>query len=280
MIENIIYFSENAFLKTYVIEYSSYIQNGDENTWQPKKRPAVIICPGGGYRYIADSEDEPVMYHFLTKGYSCFSLHYSVGEDSQYPTPLIELFKSIKYVREHCNEYRIDENAIILCGFSAGAHLVGLASVKCDLMEIQLLMNCDNSLYRPNAAILCYPITNISKLKNEKPQRVKTWGAMLQDFSGIVDVVNYVTPQMCPVFLWHTRTDGIVPVEQSLELIELMEENEVPFECHIFGEGFHGLSTNDVLSNYKGAVQNGVVVPNVDRWIEMAAAWINYIFGF
>ena len=280
MFEDIIYFTEKAFLKTYVIERSKYIQSGDNNTWQPERRPAVIVIPGGGYQYIADSEDEPVVYHFLANGYSAFSLHYSLKDDSNYPRPLVELFQSIAYIRKNADKYWINPNQIMLCGFSAGAHLAALAATQFRMDFIENLMGDDYSKYMPNAAILCYPITNVSKLRAENRKRVMTWGKMLSEENIKVDVVKYVSENMCPTFLWHTRTDGIVPVSQSIELIEAMYENNVRFEAHIFGEGYHGLSTNDVLSNYKGAIQNGIEVPNVGLWVKMAINWSNCLFDF
>lgn len=280
MIEEKHKLADDVYLQSYVIERSNYIQSGKKNTWQPEKRPAIIILPGGGYNYIADSENEPIVFHFLARGYSVFSLHYSVGERSEYPGPLIEVFRSIKYVKENADRFWIDSSQIVLCGFSAGAHLAGLAATQYMLREINKIMNVGVDMYKPNAVILCYPITNVTRLHDEIPNRVKTWGSMLSNQNEKADVVKYISKDMCPTFLWHTRTDGIVPVTQSLEMIEVMQDEGVDFECHIFCWGYHGLSSNDVLSNYKGAIQNGEVVPNVDKWIELASNWINYLFNF
>ncbi len=280
MLEKIVDLSENAYFKTYIIEISQYIQSGDSNSWQPKKRPAVVVIPGGGYKYIADSEDEPVIYHFLSKGYSCFSLHYSINEASKYPLPLFELFRTIAYIRQNADIWGIDSDAIVICGFSAGGHLAGMCATQYHLSEWHEGIGLEEKQIKPNAVVLCYPITNIERLKRENSRRVSGWGAMLNEENARVNVVDFVTNKMCPTFIWHTRTDGIVPVSQSLELIEKMIQNNVSFEGHVFGKGYHGLSTNDVLSNYQGAIQNGVIVPNVSRWIDMCSDWINDLFSF
>lgn len=278
MLSEVIEFSEDSFLKAFIIERSSYIQCGTRNTWQPEQRPAVIIMPGGGYQYIADSEDDPVVFHFLAKGYNVFSLHYSVGDKSRYPIPLLEAFNAIQYVRLNSDRYWTNPEAIILCGFSAGAHLAGLAATQYNLPEIIDSIEATN--IKPNAVILCYPVTNPTRLHEEIPKRTRAWGSMLSEKNDKVDIVRYVSEEMPPTFLWHTRTDGIVPVTQSIELIDKMVENNVNFEAHIFGKGHHGLSTNDVLSNYRGAIQGGIELPNVGLWIEMASKWVNDLFDF
>lgn len=280
MITERIGISEEAYLDTYVIERSEYIQTGKSNTWQPQSRPAIIVCPGGGYRYIADSENEPVVFRYLAKGYSCFTLHYSINEESEYPNPLKELLLAIKYVRENAEKYWINPNAIVVCGFSAGAHLAALAATQYQLDYVMQILKTDVFLHKPDAAILGYPITDIARLENDCPDRLKTWGRMLYPYNKMANVIDYVSYKMCPTFIWHTRTDGIVPCSQSLELIEKMHLNGVDYEAHIFGKGYHGLSTNDVLSNYQGNIMNGDIVPNVEKWVDMSSEWINYKFNF
>ena len=44
-------------------------------------RPAVVICPGGGYTRLSEREDQPVAMDYLAAGFQVFSLHYSVAPD-------------------------------------------------------------------------------------------------------------------------------------------------------------------------------------------------------
>ena len=280
MIAERVRISEGAYLDTYVIEHSEYIQTGTENTWQSQYRPSIIVCPGGGYRYIADSENEPVVFRYLAKGYSCFTLHYSINEASCYPNPLKELFLAIKYVRENAKRYWIRPDAIVVSGFSAGGHLAALAATQYHLEHVMKMLKTDEFLHKPDAVILCYPIIDVARLYNDCPDRLKTWGKMLYPYNQMANVIDYLSDKMCPAFIWHTRTDGIVPCSQSLELIEKMHLSGVDYEAHIFGKGYHGLSTNDVLSNYQGAIMNGDIVPNVEKWVDMSSEWLNYRFEF
>ena len=50
-----------------------------------------------------------------------------------------------------------------------------------------------------------------------------------------------VTPDTPPCFMWHTASDGVVPVENSLNMAAACVKNGVPVELHIFPEGDHGL---------------------------------------
>lgn len=110
-------------------------------------------------------------------------------------------------------------------------------------------------------------------------KHINGWATMLQEIEEKDDVIANVSRNMPPTFIWHTRTDGIVPISQSLELINKMNESEVPYEAHIFYEGYHGLSTNDVLSNYHGALQGGYTPFNVSEWTALSRNWINHLCG-
>ena len=47
---------------------TTYVQNNLEGV-PARRRPAVIICPGGGYEYQSDRESEPIALEFLKRGY-------------------------------------------------------------------------------------------------------------------------------------------------------------------------------------------------------------------
>ena len=69
-----------------------------------KKRPAVIVCAGGGYARRSDREAEPVILQFLSMGYHGFLLDYSVAPN-RFPTSVRELALAVSMVREHAEEW-------------------------------------------------------------------------------------------------------------------------------------------------------------------------------
>ena len=68
-------------------------------------RPAVIVCPGGGYTYCNAAEGEPVAVRYASRGFHSFVLNYSVCWDAAGFTPLQELSWAIGYIREHAEEW-------------------------------------------------------------------------------------------------------------------------------------------------------------------------------
>lgn len=84
--------SEKAKLITYIIDHSEEIGI--------VKRPAVVVCPGGGYEFLSDREAEMIALTLNSFGYHAVVLRYSVAPDAVYPTALIELASTVAMLRE------------------------------------------------------------------------------------------------------------------------------------------------------------------------------------
>ncbi len=230
---------------------SVYIPENSEEININKKRETIIMCPGGGYVMTSDREAEPVALKFMAEGFNVVVLRYSVAPN-KFPKALIELAATVNYARSKSEEWNVDKDKIIVCGFSAGGHLAGSLGVLWDnkILEEALEMNKDN--IKPNAMMLCYPVItsgefahkgsfdnlldeNISEVEREKLSLEK--------------LVSKETPQ---TFLWHTFDDGAVPVQNSLFFANSLASNNVPFELHIYPNGVHGLSLCEELTAMNG----------------------------
>ena len=95
----------------------------DETTEMPSynTRPAVLILPGGGYRYCSSREADPVAVQFLQAGYHVFTLIYSTDHAPLLWQPLTEAASAILYLRRNAADLRIAADKITIVGFSAGA---------------------------------------------------------------------------------------------------------------------------------------------------------------
>ena len=79
------------------------------------KRPAVIVCAGGGYSSRSAREAEPIALKFCAAGFHAFVLEYST-EPTGWPAPTCELSNAVAYVRSIAEENYIDEDNIYVCG--------------------------------------------------------------------------------------------------------------------------------------------------------------------
>ena len=227
---------------------------------QSMLRPAVVICPGGGYVYLSPREGEPVAMAYANHGIHAFILRYSVGYEAAGFSPLKEIDWAIGLIRERAQEWNIDPDKILTCGFSAGGHLA-LASG---------LLGGN----KPNGMILGYPATNIGK------DRIVTSflagkNAEAGDELPWMNLPLQISKEAPPMFAFSTGDDTLTK-SRVLELADIYEEQGLQYEIHIFGKGPHGYS----LANTAAADGSSQVLnPHVAKWLNLSVEWIFDTFG-
>ncbi|MCM1023480.1 MAG: alpha/beta hydrolase [Prevotella sp.] len=230
------------------------------------KRPAVVICPGGGYEYCSEREAEPIAVRFAAYGIQAFVLRYSCMK--RFPTNLLEAARAVAYVRENAEELGVDPDKIMICGFSAGGHLAASLAVHWKKSFMTDALGGDNSLWKPNGAVLCYPVITAGEKRHDGSiANIAGDDVKLRE---LVSLENQVGGDVPPVFLWHTADDGCVPVENTLMFAAALAEKKIPFACHIFEKGAHGLSLCDECAASGDEHFN----PDCGRWFSMAVDWI------
>ncbi|WHY02877.1 alpha/beta hydrolase [Neobacillus sp. DY30] len=256
---------DTATLYTYILDNSPDI---DAN----RKRPMIVICPGGGYRFTSDREAEPVAIRLNGMGFHTCILRYSV-KPSVFPTALCQLAKAVCKVRDHAEEWNVDTNKIIVLGFSAGGHLAASLGVFWDKEFLTNKLELSKEQITPNGLVLCYPVIT-SGQNAHRGSFEALLGEKCKDdeYLNLVSLEKQVTANTPPTFLWHTFTDIAVPVENSFTFAEALLNNKVSLEMHIYPNGVHGLSLG--TEETKRVDNEMHIQPEVVNWIEMAGRWI------
>lgn len=251
---------------------------GNSRELDPNRvRPAVLVLPGGGYHFTSDTEDEPIAVTLLGFGFQVFSLRYSVAP-YRYPVALCEVAEAIRLLRKNSAEWHIDPDAIVVVGFSAGAHLAGCLGVSWNLEDGALH---DHGFIpqqiRPNGLMLGYPVVTSGEYAHRgSMQRLLGDSINDPDMLDAVSVEKHVNSDMPPTFLWHTITDELVPVENSLMLINALHRAHVSVEAHLYESGHHGLSLGGGESAVPG--KSETVEPCVQSWTRLFALWMSRHF--
>ncbi|CUO13246.1 MULTISPECIES: alpha/beta hydrolase [Clostridium] len=250
---------------------SAYIPENSEEININKKRETIIICPGGGYEFTSDREAEPIALKFVAQGFNAVVIRYSIAP-VRYPTALLELAETVRYVREKEKEWNVDTEKVIACGFSAGGHLAGSLGVLWNNEIIEKYLDIKNEEVKPNAMILCYPVISsgefahkgsFDSLLGEKEAEISRENLSLEK------LVSIETPK---TFLWHTFDDGTVPVQNSLLFSNALASNKVQFELHIYPSGVHGLGLCEEITAMNGRSEH--INSHIASWFNLACQWI------
>ena len=241
-------------------------------------RPAVIVCPGGGYRSLSDREAEPIVRKYFGMSMNVYLLRYSLKEKAANFAPLIEAALAIKYVRDHAEEHNTDAEQVYILGFSAGGHLAASSGTLWNHPVVRDAVGVSDGsapegINRPNGMILAYPVitmggsahsgtrTNVCGSEDPDEETRKQFSLELH--------VDETTP---PVFIWHTVTDQVVNIKNAVLFINALTEAGVLYEAHIYPKGPHGLA----LCNKETWVEKeDFMAPEAEDWIEKSADWIH-----
>jgi acetyl esterase/lipase len=208
---------------------------------------AVVICPGGGYGFLAnDHEGKQVAEFFTKQGVTAFVLKYRiVTKDRPGPlggAPLADAQRAIRTVRAKAKDYDIDPKRIGIMGFSAGGHLASTATTHFDAGKESDADPIERASCRPDFSILAYPVITMDdsvthggskrNLLGDKPD------AKLVELYSNEKQVTKDTP---PVFIFHTSADTAVLPENAVRFYLACKKANVPVEMHIYEKGRHGV---------------------------------------
>ena len=184
---------------------TTYILDGE------RRRPAVLILPGGGYFFTSANESEQIAMQFTSRGYHSFVLHYSVSP-YRHPTPLFDASNAMCIIRENADKWQVDTEKIAVCGFSAGGHLTASLGV---FWHKDFLNAYGKN--KPNALILAYPVITADEEFTNKGSFDNLLGKEAtykeRQSMSLEKHISKLTP---PTFLWHTMEDEAVPMENSV----------------------------------------------------------------
>ena len=249
-----------GYLNEYIIERN---QTDNYTALKQRLRPAMLVIAGGGYSFVSEREKEPIAIQYLAQGYNAFTLEYSV-KPIGHPYQLLEGCMAMVYIREHAKEYHIIENKVGVVGFSAGGHLTGMLATYNNEPEIIELLGERAKNIVPNAVVFSYAVITLGKLSHQITANVLSYGK--EELKERFSIEKRVNKNSAPAFIWTTKNDGAVPMENSTMLAKAYENAGVPYKLVLFEQGIHGLA----LANEETVCVN----EEVQQWLPLQFNWL------
>jgi len=224
---------------------------------------AVVVFPGGGFQMLAiDLEGTEVCDWLVSKGVTCVLLKYRVPSapyvwqcdcrphNRSISTPSLEdAQRTLRLVRSHAAQWRIDPHKVGVLGFSAGGYLVAEASTSLEARLYAPVDVADQESSRPDFAIAIYP-GHLALAKNS--------------IALNPNIKSHITPQTPPTFLLQNEDDHVDRIEDALSYYMGLKAANVPVELHAYAQGGHAFGLRPSK------------LP-VSRWPQLVETWLNTI---
>ena len=250
---------------------TTYLLDNCADTPSERTRALVLICPGGGYEYLSPREAEPIAVRMNALGFHAAVVTYTVPP-KQFPVAACDLAEAVYYARSHADEWHVKADRIIVCGFSAGAHLAATLGCYWNSTLLSDYLPYKSADIQPNALLLSYPVITADKCCCHEGSVQNVLGSKEPSDAdrARVSLEQHVSASVPPTFIWHTFEDQAVPAENSLRFAQALREAGVPFEYHLFARGCHGLALSTAeTSDNKPELEE----PECAVWPELFAAW-------
>ncbi len=217
------------------------------------RRPAVIVCPGGAYNFLAARKEGTEIVQWLNSlGITGVLLKYRVprrekSRDRKHHHALQDAQRAMGLVRLHAKDWGIDPNRVGILGFSAGGHLSATLCNNHAKRTYEPVDAADTLSCRPDFAVLIYPayLTTARGLSDIYK---------LDPLLRAEDMSPKTTP---PTFIAVSQADGFAG--SGIGYFTALTKAKVPAALHVYPGGRHG---------------TGMRVHPLSRWGKEAAQWM------
>jgi acetyl esterase/lipase len=222
---------------------------------------AVVVFPGGGFKMLAIEGEGTEACDWLTsRGVTCVLLKYRVPSppydwqcdcrphNRSISTPSLEdAQRTMRLVRSHAAEWRIDKHKVGVLGFSAGGYLVAEVSTHFETHLYAPVDSADQESSRPDFAIAIYP-GHLALTRNSTALNP--------------NIKSHITAQTPPTFLLQNEDDDVDSIEDSLSYYMGLKAANVPVELHAYAQGGHAFGLKPSKLPVSGWPQL------VEKWLE------------
>jgi acetyl esterase/lipase len=227
---------------------------------------AVMLTPGGGYRWVVVDKEGYEMARWLTaRGFTAFVLFYRLpgeGWASGPDTPLADAQRAMRLIRHRARDYQIDPERVAAMGFSAGGHVCADLAARFAAKVYAPVDAADKLSARPHSAAPIYPVVSMDPAIAHAGSRTLLLGASPSATAEAVHSPDRNVPADAPPhFLLHAEDDDVVPVDNTLRLHAALRARKVPVEMHLFANGGHGFGLRKAIGK------------PVEAWPDLWRAW-------
>lgn len=206
---------------------------------------AVILAPGGGYRYVViDKEGYELARWLRDRGVTVYVLFYRLPGDgwtNRADVPLADAQRAVRLVRSRAKFDGIDPARVTFGGFSAGGQVATSLLTRFDAGVYAPVDAADALSARPDALAAIYPVVSMDPAIAHAVSREKLIGANPDAArERLYSPERNVRADQPPLWLLHAEDDSVVKIANSVRLREATRGVGAPCEAHFFERGEHG----------------------------------------
>ncbi len=226
---------------------------------------AVIWVASGGWFSSRAGINVAFLQELLARGYTVMAVVHGSQPKYTIPEAIEDMNRSVRYIRTHAGELRIDPDRIGVTGGSAGGHLSLMLGAAGGAGDPEAKDKVDRASSRVQAVACFFPPTDFlnygtpgfvwlnrgPKDAFQAPFDFHVWNPDIKLFEVVDDAARlkiareisplyHVTPDDPPTLIIHGDKDRLVPIQQSELIVAKFKEAGVPCKLVVKEGEAHG----------------------------------------
>lgn len=231
------------------INYMSMYEDGRMNIYTSKDYdellPVIIWIHGGGYTGGDKIRSSVFCRTVASKGFLVINMNYHLAPEAKYPTPIIQFYEMINYLKGHMDDYPMDLSKIFIGGDSAGAQIASQIGVIETNEEFAILMDINPKLGDAlKGLLLCCGLYNMDNILETKFPLIDIYLNWYTGYNNFLEfdrinelsTIKNITEKYPNTFITCGTKDRFY--NQALELHDTLNEKGVP-NTFIITKGMH-----------------------------------------
>lgn len=224
-------------------------------------RDSVIVLSGGGFAYKtidgSTSGGKRVAERLNNRGINCFLLHYR-SNPYKFPIPMLDLQRSIRYIRTNADKLNINPYRISIMGFSSGGYIVasyinqflGKDFFPENYTKDDIDLTNDSVI---SASMIYAPLTfkyNVPMLHAVYPYNQVTSTEQREKLLNNLELKNHFNSENIPQFISYSDGDQTINYEGTEDYIQALQLNMGDVTVHFVDNQDHGYSDDLYIDEY------------------------------
>jgi acetyl esterase/lipase len=223
--------------------------------------PVIIWVHGGGWSMGSRRRLAPNLFankphdQMLDAGYAVAAIDYRLVREAGYEGSLLDVKAAVRWLRGHAADFDLDPARVVVWGESAGGHLALMSGLCTKLDGTARTGECRTESEVPNVIVDWYGPTDLTQLvvAGEADADESIYGSehpaeTLRRLTGWshpeLSPISYINSSLTgvpPIFVAHGDADAAVPIRQSRDLVNRLQQAgvtvdylEVPGAEHVW----------------------------------------------
>ena len=183
------------------------------------KLPCIMTIHGGGWRSGDKERFARFASRFAEKGFAAACIAYRLRPEVQVRQCVEDVKASVRWIRAHAKEHRIDDGRIGAFGGSAGAHLAAMLGTSFKAKSLEGKGGHEGVSSRVHAVVSLATPADLTAFGR---------ASLDKEAARLISPAAYVDADSARFLLMHARGDRVVPYKQSTILLEKLKAAKVP----------------------------------------------------